>query len=484
MLIRRRSPSRPCATISRTRAIRFGACGGTPFRSGRASSAWASSPQLESSEPGFTQSSSDAHRTLKRMGNRERVPRSLVLIAVLLAVGAPGTASASTAIRYGVQDDAWIRYGPGTLAQRLDRLRSLGVELVRMNVDWSEVEPRPGVYDTVLGGLHSRGIEPVLTLLSTPRWANGGQSSNWAPTAGATFAAFAAAAAKHYPYVHRWLIWNEPNQRRWLRPTEPAVYVDKLLNPAYAAIHRVNPSALVGGGVTAPRASTGGVSPVAWIEGMAKAHAHLDAYAHNPYPLDPGETPTSGGCMHCTTLTMATLPRLLADVRAAFGAKTRIWLSEYGYQTDPPDTLLGVPDSEQARYLAEAALRAYLAPRVDMLVQYLVQDDSDLAGWQSGLLTATGARKPSYAAFQVPFAVEKRTPATVTLWGQIRPGTGARQYELEELKGAAWQRLGSVAPTGSRGFFVRTVKAPPKTLFRVVEITRGLASATSPALTS
>ncbi len=53
--------------------------------------------------------------------------RTLLLLAVVLAVAAPGTASASTAIRYGIQDDAWIRFGPGTLAQRLDRLRSLGV---------------------------------------------------------------------------------------------------------------------------------------------------------------------------------------------------------------------------------------------------------------------------------------------------------------------------------------------------------------------
>src|SRR5439155_16221856 len=126
----------------------------------------------------------------------------------------------------------------------------------------------------------------------------------------------------------------------------------RLLNPAYAAIHRVRRNALVGGGVTAPRAATGGVSPVAWIAGVAKAHARLDAYAHNPYPLSPLETPTTGGCAHCTTITMATLPRLLADVRQAFGTRTRIWLSEYGYQTSPPDPFLGVSEAKQALYIA------------------------------------------------------------------------------------------------------------------------------------
>ena len=44
---------------------------------------------------------------------------------------------------------------------------------------------------------------------------------------------------------------------------------------------------------------------------MHRAGARLDAYAHNPYPLDPKrETPLRGGCARCTTITMATLGRL------------------------------------------------------------------------------------------------------------------------------------------------------------------------------
>src|SRR5262249_10470785 len=159
-----------------------------------------------------------------------------------------------------------------------------------------------------------RGIETVLTLYTTPAWANGGRPINYAPTSGATFAAFAQRAALHYPWVKRWLIWNEPNQRRWLQPTSPGVYVTRLLNPAYIAIHDAHPGALVGGGITAPRAAKGGVSPVAWINGMAAAGAKLDAYAHNPYSLNRQETPFTGGCEYCDTLTMATLDRLIALV--------------------------------------------------------------------------------------------------------------------------------------------------------------------------
>ena len=415
-------------------------------------------------------------------GERRTLLRLLLAAAgATLVLAAPAYGSPS--VVYGVQDDAWLRYGPGTLAQRVDRLENLGVHLVRINVLWSEVEPRRGHfdwsgYDPVLAALHAAGIEPLLTLVSTPAWANGGRGTNWAPTSGATFAAFAAATARRYPYVRRFLIWNEPNQRRWLRPTSPAVYVTRLLNPAYAAIHRVRETALVGGGVTAPRAATGGVSPVAWMKGMAAAHARLDAYAHNPYPLSPAETPFTGGCTHCTTLTMATLPELIADVGRDFGPSTRIWLTEYGYQTDPPDPYLGVSWAKQALYVSEAGLRAYLAPRVDLLVNFLVEDEPEISRWQSGFLTANGVEKPSYQAFQLPLAVEARHGDTITLWGQIRPGSGVQTYQLQERTGGRWLDVGGPARTGRRGFFTRVVAAGAGAAFRVVQLTRGLTSAT------
>lgn len=406
---------------------------------------------------------------------------SIVLLAAFALLGFSAPALASPSIRYGVEDDAWLRYGAGTLTQRLDRLDLLGVDVVRINVNWNEVEPNDGVfdwsgYDPVVRGLHARGIEPVLTLVSTPSWANGGQGTNWAPTSGASFAAFAAATARHYPYVTRFLIWNEPNQRRWLRPTLPSLYVQRLLNPAYVAIHSVRRHALVAGGVTAPRAATGGVSPAVWIAGMAGAGAKLDAYAHNPYPLSPAETPLTGGCTHCTTLTMATLPTLIADVTKAFGSKKRIWLTEYGYQTNPPDRFLGVSPARQALYMSDGAMRAYLTPRVDMLIQYLVEDEPDIARWQSGILTVHGVEKPSYQAFQLPLTVEKRTSSTITLWGQIRPGTGRQQYVLEQLRGRHWLRVGVAQRTSARGFFKRVVPAVAGASYRVLQLTRGLTS--------
>ncbi|HEY6961478.1 MAG TPA: hypothetical protein VI408_06260 [Gaiellaceae bacterium] len=398
--------------------------------------------------------------------------RRLAVVAVLVAaLLPPATAAASHSVRYGVQDDAWLQYGPGTLDARAAQLQSYGVDVVRVTVDWRATEPRSGVFDwsrpdALLAALHTRGIAPLVTLYGSPRWANGGRSENWAPTRGATFAAFARAIARRYPYVHMWAIWNEPNQVRWLRPTSPATYVAKLLNPAYAAIHSVSRSSQVAGGVTAPRGSNGGVSPVDWIAGMAKARARLDAYAHNPYPLSRGETPTAGGCGHCSTITMATLPRLLTDVRRAFGTHTRIWLTEYGYQTNPPDKLLGVSYAKQATYLSEAALRAYDAPRVDVLIHYLVKDEPDAGRWQSGVFTTADRAKPALQAFRFPLAQLSRHGSRTVLWGQVRPG-GTNTYRLLRQSGSKWVRVGVDVHTNGRGYFTRAVNAQRGARYRI-----------------
>ncbi len=341
--------------------------------------------------------------------------------------------------------------------------RSTGIEIepARGKRDWSSADP-------VLNALRARGIRAVVTLYGTPRWANGGRSPNWAPSSGSSFAAFAAAAAARYVWVKDWLVWNEPNQRRWLRPTTPRTYVSKLLNPAYAAIHRVSGGTRVGGGVTAPRGSTGGVSPVDWIRGMRSAGAKLDAYAHNPYPLTRFQTPSSGECGHCKTITMASLERLQREVKRAWGSGKRIWLTEYGYQTNPPDRGLGVSPALQARYVGEAAHRVFKARNVDMLVHYLYRDEPDVGGWQSGLLTVRGGAKPARRAFMVAAAQAYRIGSTTAVWGHVRPGEGRQYYILQQLRKGTWRNVNGAYRTTKNGYLYRYVRAGKGSKLRIL----------------
>jgi hypothetical protein len=409
-----------------------------------------------------------------RAGARATWALLTVVLCGAVVLARSEVSSASPSVAFGVNDDAWLLHGDGTLDARISELTRLGVDDVRFTVRWNEVATRrpadPRDYrdpaydwrrvDAVLRGLRRHGIEPVITLYGTPEWANGGRSPNWAPTTESSFANFAHALARRYSWVRFWTIWNEPNRPSWLRPTSARIYVRRLLNPAYAQIHAVIAEARVGGGETAPRAGTGGVSPVAWIRAMGAAGARLDAYAHHPYPSRPQiETPWGPGCSRCSTITMADLERLLAEVRRSFGP-VRIWLTEYGYQTNPPDTFLGVSPKTQAAYVASASLRAYLAPYVDLLVFFLVRDETADGGWQSGMVTANGVKKPAFTAFRLPLTQVFRRGALVGIWGQVRPRAGAQPFRLRLFQDGRWRWLGGLRWTDERGVFSLTLRAP------------------------
>lgn len=406
---------------------------------------------------------------------------ALLCLSLVLASTGSTASKASRSVLFGVNDDAWLVYGPGTLESRLDELERLGVDVVRYTIRWDRVARRqpagPREHtdraydwdepDAVLRGLRRHGIDAVVTLFGTPGWANGGRGANWAPTSDRSFANFAHAAAQRYPWVGYWTIWNEPNRSTFLRPTSAKTYVEKLLNPAYAQLHAALDDVRVGGGVTAPRAGSSGVAPVAWIRAMGAAGAKLDAYAHHPYPGRPQlETPWGPKCVNCQTIAMADLERLESEVERAFGRK-RIWLTEYGYQTNPPDVFLGVSPDLQATYVASAALRVVRAGSVDMLVYFMVRDDTSPAGWQSGLRSDDGAAKPSYAAFRMPLMQTARRGSLVELWGQVRPRSGAQPFRLrlEDDDRATW--IGGTRTTDANGVFTVTVAAPEGSRLRI-----------------
>ncbi|MGH3111061.1 MAG: family 1 glycosylhydrolase, partial [Gaiellaceae bacterium] len=376
------------------------------------------------------------------------------------------------------QDDAWLEFGPGRLSDRVAKLDRLGLDVVRVTLNWHRAEPRAGRYgwgrsDRLLRALRARGLEPVVTIWGTPGWANGGKRPNVAPRRALDFQRFAQSAARRYGFVKHWIMWNEPNKATWLKPASARTYVTRILNPGYKGVKAVSRRDKVAGGVTGPRGGRSGTSPAVFIRGMDRAGAKLDAYAHHPYPVFPGDTPFVGGC-ECPILTMAKLERLLRIVGHAF-PRARIWLTEYAYQTNPPDRF-GVSPELQARYVGEAARRVYTARKVDMLIHYLYRDEPDPTRWQSGLETIDGRPKPALYATMFPLAQIARRGNRTTVWGQVRPGEGRQRYVLQQLVNGRWVTVGRSARTDRRGYFRRTVRAAKGTQLRVFYSPRRLSS--------
>src|SRR3954468_6259869 len=112
-----------------------------------------------------------------------------------LALLAPAVATASSHVQYGVQDDAWLLYGPEAPAKRIAILQRLGVDVVRMTIRWDTVaqrEPRDArdpsdpaydwsLYDPILQRLRAAHIAVLVSLWGTPSWANGGEEPDYMP---------------------------------------------------------------------------------------------------------------------------------------------------------------------------------------------------------------------------------------------------------------------------------------------------------------
>ena len=113
---------------------------------------------------------------------------------------------------------------------------------------------------------------------------------------------------------------------------------------------------------------------------MKKAGAKgFDAYAHHPYYGAPRETPSTppppgihGNAP--TAITLGNINLLIREVTRLYGNK-RIWITEYGYQTNPPDRIFGVSFANQARYLTQAYGIAKRHPRIDMFLWFLLRDE-------------------------------------------------------------------------------------------------------------
>ena len=73
---------------------------------------------------------------------------------------------------------------------------------------------------------------------------------------------------------------------------------------------------------------------------------------------------------------LGNIDALVSELTRLYGRK-RIWITEYGYQTNPPDGVFGVSWSTQAAYVRQSFAIARAHPRIDMLLWFLLQDEGD-----------------------------------------------------------------------------------------------------------
>jgi hypothetical protein len=377
----------------------------------------------------------------------------LAATGVAVATSAPAdSAPSSTDASYrtlrsgmivGFYDDEQV-YGRPDWAFR--QLRSLRAGIVRITINWANVaqrrparpaDPADRAYnwtavDNVVSRAATNRIRVLATIFGTPRWA--GRAVNRRPRRMTDLRLFAHAAARRYsgtyqveeseneparalPAIRHWLVWNEPNNPVFLKPQwkmvkrkwrpQSAFDYAQICRAVWVGVHstRIRGEKVACGatgprGNDAPRSSRPSTSPLVFLTWLRRAGLkRFDAYAHHPYYTNRFERPTTVPRSKKAVI-LGNIGVLIKRLNALYGRKKRLWITEYGYQTRPPDRRFGVRYATQARYVHQAVRRARRTRRIDMLVWFLIRDERRLSGWQSGVVTIRGARKPAFRAFQ------------------------------------------------------------------------------------
>jgi Glycosyl hydrolase catalytic core len=398
--------------------------------------------------------------------------RLLTVVVVLVAgLSVAGSAGASSSLQMGLVDTT---EAIGNTPRFSNTMQTLRPQVVRVTLFWggilgvARVRPDNGTnpedpayewdrYDAAVLAASQQGVRVLFTIFGTPWWANGGYPQNKAPQNFKRLQEFAYAAAFRYsgryqrpdgvvlPRVSLWTAWNEPNLPLGLKPQWRKIHgrwviqsardYARICNAIYDGVHlTLLRGQKVACGVTSPRGNNApatkrpSTSPIGFLRAAkAAGMRRFDAYAHHPYAGDPTYRPTARP-RNPRAITMANIGKLIDEVTILYG-ETPIWITEYGYETSPPDRIFGVTWDRQAEYMREAYTMARRNPRIDMMLWFLVRDEGRATGWQSGLVSAAGRRKPAFFEFQ-------------------RLAEGVRKHQLRVLKRK---------PLLERDTFIRTI---------------------------
>jgi hypothetical protein len=367
--------------------------------------------------------------------------RRVAVALVATAAGAIAPAAAAAPLRLGFFDPQYQTEQPTQFWADAAALRP---QVLRYNLDWHLTAPRkPAVQrnpadpayswahiDGLVQAAAARNVPVLLTVTGTPRWAVKRPAYrvyrfNAIPNA-TFFRNFVAAAALRYsgrydpdgdgtalPRVTRWEVWNEPNKYLYPHRTDRRgnfkrggpITVGRdyaaLVNGAYAELKRRSARNVVAAGSMAySNAYRAELAPLNFLRLMRASRTRFDVVSIHPYNSIPVQGLRQGAGSTGPNIYPGNFGRFTRELDRLWpGRRTRIWLTEFGIQSYP-DRFFGVSPQAQAAFLT-GAVRLFRTRhrRVETLVWFLVRDEAELRGWQSGLRTAGGAKKPVYRAW-------------------------------------------------------------------------------------
>src|SRR5215211_1181040 len=417
------------------------------------------------------------------------------LLTVMLLMVASASAEAARQLKTG------LSLGGSMSDWGFDHAASAHARVLRDTVSWRTTAPSrpshprdpadPGyrwsATDEFVKTAANRGFKVLLTVSSTPTWAEGPgkkharHEGTWKPDAGA-LGDFAHALARRYsgsfrpagagvlPRVRYFEAWTEANLSQLLepqwengKPASPGIYRG-LANAVSAGVKSVHSSNRVMGPGLAPYGdsrktpATAGprMRPVFFLRQLLclkdrkklkrKKHCghpvKLDIVSH--HPINSSGAPTRHA-IHPDDASSADLHRVMRVVRAAQRKGTirpkhkhrELGATETWWESKPPSGR-GVPPKKQARWL-EKALYIFWRDGARVVIQQPLRDGSSGgSGFGGGLFSNNGKPKPAYRAFRFPFLTKRQSKRKITAWGKA-PKAG--KLLIQRRRGKRWKTV-------------------------------------------
>jgi hypothetical protein len=375
--------------------------------------------------------------------------------------------------------------------------------------------------DYSIGTVVNAGLKPMLTITGPgPVWASSSPKKHniyYKPKA-SEFARFATAAAKRYgARVDRYLIYNEPNQKGWLQPqfsckkvhrhrvcspVSPNVYRD-LVRAAVPAVHKADPGSEAVIGELAPVgnrpiSNNTPMAPLPFLRQMGCVNSRYhsirtgackhfkaatgDSFGYHPHPKklapDKANRDRDDAQFGDFKRLFSALDKLSRHrrIKPTKGHTFKVRLTEFGYETNPPDRSNGVSLSLQSRYLQQASYIAWKTRRIESVNFYGWEDEptrnlggggNRYSGYQTGLTTVTGKPKPALSTFPAPFVIDiPKNRKTGLFWGMVRPASTHKVTIQVRSRGSkTWKNLATVS-TRSDGVWSRRGKVSSTSSYR------------------
>ncbi len=337
-------------------------------------------------------------------------PRAASVVAPV--TGPPLAGVNTTGISFGMS--------PAEVDRQIAWARALDAHAIRVEIPWSTLEPTQGQIepralafaDHLVNQASAAGIKLVALAMRTPCWASsapapllrrcrGGQSDGkaqaWPPTDPNAYGSFVGfLAARYGPKLAAIEVWNEPDQANeaYLAGPNKAQRYAALLRAAYPAIKRADPRIPVLGGSLV--GSNGAFLKALYAAGIKGYYDGLSVHFYN--------------------LVLASL-RYLHGVQLANHDTKPLWLNEFGWSSCWPRQRI---QQEQGCVTGQAQAANLLnvfrsLARTPWIAAEIVYELQGTHREDFGVLTESGARKPSFGALRSAFMSPLGKPSPVTV---------------------------------------------------------------------